>query len=177
MSAWHKALQATASEAWGEGEDRAGRKPEGLLRQLEAAVHRYAGWISESEGAHLAVLGGQARLTRIVKKVRFHVVHGQADWDASQLCKTDGGGVVAALFEALALILRGNSGVGRAFMRGADGPDLLAARLRGPGRSCGTAEGGGKNNAGLLCVSVSCNLAGGEAGGEVGDLCAGPGHS
>ncbi|CAE7641553.1 Tbc1d23 [Symbiodinium pilosum] len=54
-----QALQAAASEAWGEG------------------------WISESEGAHLAVLGGEA------------------DWDAAQLCKTDGGGVVAALFEAL----------------------------------------------------------------------------
>lgn len=52
-------LQAAASEAWGEG------------------------WISESESAHLAVLGGEA------------------DWDSSQLCKTDGGGVVAALFEAL----------------------------------------------------------------------------
>ncbi|CAE7527688.1 TBC1D23 [Symbiodinium natans] len=54
-----QALQAAASEAWGEG------------------------WISESESAHLAVLGGEA------------------DWDAAQICKTDGGGVVAALFEAL----------------------------------------------------------------------------
>lgn len=54
-----QALQAAASAAWGEG------------------------WLSESERAHLAILGGED------------------DWDSAQLCKTDAGGVVAALFELL----------------------------------------------------------------------------
>eukprot|EP00438_Fugacium_kawagutii_P001514 Skav222848 [mRNA] locus=scaffold850:173131:176044:- [translate_table: standard] len=41
------------------------------------------GWLSESTRAHLAILGGED------------------DWDSAQLCKTDAGGVVAALFELL----------------------------------------------------------------------------
>ena len=52
-----QALQTAASEAWGEG------------------------WLSESEKAHLAILGGED------------------DWDSAQLCRP--GGVVAALFELL----------------------------------------------------------------------------
>ncbi|CAK9074120.1 TBC1 domain family member 23, partial [Durusdinium trenchii] len=52
-----QSLQLAASEAWGEG------------------------WLSESERAHLAILGGEE------------------DWDSAQLCRP---GAVAALFELLA---------------------------------------------------------------------------
>ena len=130
-------LQAAASEAWGEG----GRPVRVMLPKASQSI---GGWISESESAHLAVLGGEALpfCDRTVLGTVLGLRSCQADWDSSQLCKTDGGGVVAALFEALGSAYLGALPVtfncGR-LTQALTGQSLFAPSFGGTGRSCSAA--------------------------------------